>query len=388
MVQLLERLSQYWNKIQGTLFPWLEEELEPLTNKQQQLIQILELVRIEQFLPDRFGFEGRPQDSRSAIARAFVAKMVYNMDTTVTLIERLSSDKSLRRICGWEIKSQIPSESTFSRAFAEFAVSALPQRVHDALIKETLKEEIISHVSRDSTAITAREKPQLKSCDKEHSTPEKTTQKKRGRPKKGEERPISEPEPTRIEKQLNISLEEMLADMPTACNIGAKKNSKGNIEYWIGFKLHLDTVDGGIPVSGVISSASMHDSQAAIPLAVMTAEKITNLYDLMDAAYDDPNIINHSKSLGHVPLVDKNPRRDKNLKEEMENEAKARKTINWKPAEAMRYNERSTAERANARLKDEFGARKLRVRGITKVACHLMFGVLVLAADQLMKLVT
>jgi hypothetical protein len=39
-------------------------------------------------------------------------------------------------------------------------------------------------------------------------------------------------------------------------------------------------------------------------------------------------------------------------------------------------------------LKDEFGACKLRVRGIAKVACHLMFGVLVLTADQLMKLVT
>ncbi|MFN0065039.1 MAG: hypothetical protein ACKVOH_02245 [Chlamydiales bacterium] len=33
-------------------------------------------------------------------------------------------------------------------------------------------------------------------------------------------------------------------------------------------------------------------------------------------------------------------------------------------------------------------ANKLRVRGATKVACHPIFGVLVLAADQLMQLVT
>src|SRR5258708_4118744 len=45
MSQLTIRLSQYWSKIQGTLFPWLEEELDPLTKKQQQLITILELVR-------------------------------------------------------------------------------------------------------------------------------------------------------------------------------------------------------------------------------------------------------------------------------------------------------------------------------------------------------
>jgi hypothetical protein len=56
--------------------------------------------------------------------------------------------------------------------------------------------------------------------------------------------------------------------------------------------------------------------------------------------------------------------------------------------EKIRYNERTTAERANSRLKDEFGGRNVRVRGSAKVMCHLMFGVLVLAADQLLRLVT
>ena len=42
----------------------------------------------------------------------------------------------------------------------------------------------------------------------------------------------------------------------------------------------------------------------------------------------------------------------------------------------------------NARLKDEFGGRYVRVRGHAKVYCHLMFGVLALAVDQLMQLVT
>jgi transposase len=385
MGQLVQRLSQYWNKIQGTLFPFLEEELDPLTEKQQQLIAVLELVRIEQFLPDRFGFEGRPQEARSAIARSFIAKMVYNMDTTKALLERLMSDKNIRRICGWESKTQIPSESTFSRAFAEFANTELPSRVHDALIKKTISDDIILHNSRDSTAIEAREKPQVKRVDKA-AKPNTQDKKKRGRRRKGEEKPV--PEPTRIEKQLTMTIEEMLKDLPKACDKGAKKDSKGNIMYWNGYKLHLDIVDAGIPVSAVITSASLHDSQVAIPLAALSSKKIISLYDLMDSAYDVPAIIDHSKSLGHVPLVDKNPRRNKELKEEIEAEAKARKTLNWQPAECTRYNARSTAERANARLKDEFGACKLRVRGHIKVACHLMFGVLVLAADQLLKLVT
>ena len=208
---------------------------------------------------------------------------------------------------------------------------------------------------------------------------------RRGRPKKGEERPA--PELTRIEKQRTMTLEEMLNDLPTACDKGAKKDSHGNTMYWNGYKLHLDTIDGGIPVSAIVTSASLHDSQVAIPLATWTAKNIVNLYDLMDSAYDVPSIIEHSRTFGHVPLVAKNPRRNKELQEALKTEAKARNTLNWAPAEEIRYNARTTAERANSRLKDEFGACKVRVRGHSKVACHLMFGVLVLAADQLMKLV-
>jgi hypothetical protein len=384
MGQLLETLSQYWNNIQGTLFPWLEEELDPLTKKQQQLVTILELVRIEQFLPDTFGKKGRPQKERVAIARSVVAKMVYNIDTTTFLIERLKADKNLRRICGWENRAQLPSESTFSRAFADFANMELPQQVHQALIKKSLKDEVILHNSRDSTAIEAREKTQPKARAEQSGVPIEKS-KKKGRPKKGEKRPVKEL--TRIEKQKEMTLEDMLNDLPTACDKGAKKNSKGNTMYWNGYKLHLDTVDGDIPVSAIVTSASVHDSQVAIPLATLTAERITNLYDLMDAAYDVPAIIEHSKSLDHVPLIDKNPRRNKELQKSIIAENKARKTLNLVPAEKVRYNARTAAERANARLKDEFGACKIRVRGHVKVACHLMFGVLVLAADQLMRLV-
>ncbi len=377
MSQLVAILSQYWSTIQGTLFPRLQEELDPLTKKQQQLIEILELVRIEDFLPDYFGCEGRPQKTRSAIARAFVAKMVYNVDTTTFLIERLKSDKNLRRICGWERITQLPSEATFSRAFAEFAETGLPQQAHDAMISKTLGNVVAQHKSTDSTAIEAREKPQTK--------PEKKPE-KRGRPRKGKKQ--AERESTRIEQQLTMTLAEMLADLPIGCDRGAKRDSKGNTMYWIGYKLHIDTIDGDIPISAIVTSASVHDSQVAIPLATLSARKLINCYDLMDSAYDVSDIYKYSRSLKHMPLIDQNPRGNKILGEEIEAELLARKTIHWNPAEQIRYNERSAAERVNARLKDEFGAKKVRVRGHYKVACHLMFGILVLAADQIMKLVT
>ena len=74
MSKLGQSLSQYWSNIQGTLFGALEEVLDPLTKKQQQLVTILEVVRIEQFIPDYRWYEGRPRKTRCAIARSFVAK--------------------------------------------------------------------------------------------------------------------------------------------------------------------------------------------------------------------------------------------------------------------------------------------------------------------------
>jgi transposase len=378
MNHLREGLSQNWLIIQGSLFPWLQEELGPLTQKQQQFVMILELIRIEEHLNDYYGGIGRPAKSRAAIARAFIAKMVYNMPTTRMLLERLASDKSLRRLCGWEYRHQVPHESVFSRANHDFSESRLPERVHETMIQTHYAKEIVGHISRDSTAIHAREKAAKKEAKV------KPAAKKRGRPKKGEERPTTM---TRIERQAaGMPLTAMLAELPKACDVGEKCNSKGYKSSWVGYKLHIDAADGGIPISCLLSSASMHDSQAAIPMAEITSSRVCNLYDLMDSAYDVPGIHSHSRSLGHVPIIDPHPRGAVG-KQKLTAENKARATINMKPSEMVRYHERSTVERVNGRLKDEFGGRHLRVRGHAKAMCHLMFGILALTADQFMRMI-
>jgi hypothetical protein len=53
-----------------------------------------------------------------------------------------------------------------------------------------------------------------------------------------------------------------------------------------------------------------------------------------------------------------------------------------------RYRERSVAERFNGRLKEEFGGGNVIVRGAQKVGLHLMFGIIALFADQLLKLIS
>ena len=74
-----------------------------------------------------------------------------------------------------------PSESTFSRAFAEYSRGCLPQKIHEAMVKTHCKDKIAGHVSRDATAIEAREKAVKKQEEVACSVPKR----KRGRPKKG-----------------------------------------------------------------------------------------------------------------------------------------------------------------------------------------------------------
>ena len=380
---LPEQLKQFVRVMQGCLFPALEEQLGPLTDKLRQLVATLNLIQIETMVGSWHGGVGRPARHQRAMARAFVARAIFNLDGTRQLLDRLHNDPSLRRICGWESRREIPHESQFSRAFASFAASELPQRLHAALIESTQKERLVGHISRDSTEIEAREKPQ---CPPVEVAPANAQPKrKRGRPKKGEQ--PAPPEPTRLERQAKMTLKEMLDDLPKACNVGTKKNSKGYKETWVGYKLHLDVADGQIPISCILTSASLHDSQAAIPLACITSQRVTSLYDLMDSAYDAEVIHEHSRSLGHIPLIDIHPRRDQALKEELQAEEKRSKLLGYRSAEQMRYRERTTVERVNARLKDEFGGRMIRVRGHAKVMCHLMFGIIALAADQILRLI-
>ena len=192
-----------------------------------------------------------------------------------------------------------PSEATFSRAFAEFAEARLAERMHGALVVEVLGEALIGHVSRDSTAIEGREAAVAK--------PKVNKPKRRpGRPRKGEERPKKTP--TRLKRQAGgMSLDAMLADLPKACDRGTKKNARCILETWRGYKLHIDTADCGVPLSAILTSASLHDSQAAIPLVTMTAGRVVNLYDLMDAAYDATEIHETSERLGHVPKQSDHP---------------------------------------------------------------------------------
>jgi Transposase DDE domain/Transposase domain (DUF772) len=384
---LRERLQQFSHLNQTVLFERLERQVGALSEKTRLLVSVLGMITLSRWIAPSRGWRGRPSKDRQALATAFLAKAILGLETTRQLLERLQTDPQLRCLCGWPA-GEVPHEATFSRAFAEFARSELPQRLHEALIKDTQQGRLVGHIARDSTAIEARERfdklPKHRPIAKRRS----------GRPRKAE-RSLSG---RRLPRQRRQTLQEMLGELPRHCSLGVKKSSKGYQQYWRGYKLHLDVADGQIPISGLLTAASLHDSQAAIPLATLTAQRVTSLYDLMDCAYDAGEIHEHSRSLGHVPLIAPGkqtvPIVHRTFQESLRRYNKhralprslSRKRPPFTPAQEQRFHIRTMSERVNARLKDEFGGRTLRVRGAGKIMAHLMFGILALTVDQLLRL--
>lgn len=370
-------LSKFWNNVQYTLFPQLERDLGELSSDYKVLISILELVRIEDFIPSTRFNEGRPCKDRTAIARAFIAKIVFKIPYTNQLRKHLQIDKKLRVLCGFDMLQKIPSESKFSRAFKHFAETSLPDRVHQALIKEAYKDKILGHVVKDSTPLEAREKHLKKKNLGNRNTLK--SQKRRARLKSGVL--------NRREQQLKeTNLEKMIQDLPKLCDKGMKTSAQGYSMIWKGYKLHAAVDDHCIPLAAIITSASLPDSEAAIPLASKTHLVVNNFYDLMDAAYDHPEIKEHSVSFGHVPIIDKCPNSlPQKLEKQIEKDRK--KALNFQTAEDKRYGERIPKERFNALYKDYHGGRTIYYKGHSKVTCHVMFGVLVMAASTLINLI-
>jgi Transposase DDE domain/Transposase domain (DUF772) len=364
MNSLQDLFGTFGRILQQQLFPVLKEELGPLSNHHEDLVRALALLDMDGFVAVQHG-RGRPQHDRACIARAFLAKAVFGFPHTRALLDRLANDITLRRLCGWERISQVPDESCFSRAFAEFAESEFAQRVHAAVIRRTQSQRLVGHILRDGTAIKVPEKPAPKPPQPAVAEPRRL-HRKSGTAKRPEQM-------TRIERQNSgtMTLKQMLDELPRACNVGRKPNSKGIKESWTGYKLHLDVADGQIPISCVLTSASLNDSQVAIPLATMTAQRVTSCYDLMDAGYDCEAIREHSRKLGHVPIIER--QKHGSVKPEMMDH------------ERERYRERTAVERVYSRLKQHFGASTVRVRGWSKVMTHLMFGILALTADQILR---
>lgn len=393
-MDIIPSFSAMWTKIanlNNTLFPMLQEVLEgPLSPNEEKLVRILDFAEIERFV-EPVTITKTPKD-RKEMARAFIAKSVYNFQTTRALIDRLRVDKRLRTICGWRHAHEIPSESKFSRVFEQFSTMRIAGKAHDAFIETYLKEIIFLHHSIDSTAIELREKiakETQEAKEQEKEAQKNAAPKKRGRPKKGEERPK---EPTLLERQSTMqTTKQMLELINTTCDIGTKRDAKGFKRSWRGGKLHLGVVDGDIPITMAYSSASTHDSSLALPIINDSSAKVSYLYDLADAAYDATIIKDFSQRRHHRPIIDINPKNSATLKAKIVTDKEERKRLGklkfFAGSDRYHYNQRSSVERVNAYLKDNFGCNTIYYRGANKVASVLAFAVLSVCIHQSLKLI-
>jgi transposase len=387
MAKIISSLSKMWLKItnlENSLFPEIKETLriEAFSSKESKLIRILDFAEIEKMITV-VNITNTPQD-RVEIANAFIAKSVYNFQTTRDLIDRLHIDITLRKLCGWRYKRDIPSESKFSRVFQELSEMKIAEKTHEKFVQEYLSEKTFFYNATDATKIPLREKA-IK-VEKEKPKP-----KKRGRPKKGEIREPIKPKILQLQKEMN-TVEEMRTLVSTKCGVGIKQNAQGNREVWIGGKLHISVVDGDIPITAFYSGANVHDSSVSLPLIQEASKRVNYLYDLQDAGYDSDIIRDFSIKLGHRPLIDINPKNSQVLKEKIElidHEQKTFKYLNHHlNLDQEHYNQRSMVERVNKYLKDDFGCNKIYYQGATKVASVLAFGILSICIHQSLKLVT
>ena len=164
---------------------------------------------------------GRPSYSVLPFLRAALAKRYFKIVATSDLRLWLLSDTNLRQICGFE---NIPSAASFSRYMSYLADNASLEESLGEMVKDYYEGKLVNNVARDSTAISAIEKPVNK---KREVKPLKHH--KRGRPKKGQE--LKKKSPTVLEEQKALPLAEARGLLNTSCAWGCKKNSQGNLSY-------------------------------------------------------------------------------------------------------------------------------------------------------------
>ena len=331
-----------------------EERLTDTHKTFLHVIRVLEEVQKPLLRP--YAGRGRKPLPYTPFIRSMWAKCVFGIDKDSNLRTRLKSDPNLKLLCGFD---KVPGKASFSRIFSFLASTNTSEETLDALVAKAHKGLVVYHVSRDSTAIQAREKRgNKKKVKKEKYKP--------GRPKKGEIRENKRKNPHLLKHQVQQTVEESLAAIPKNSSYGRKDNRRGSTMYWHGYKLHLDVSDTGFPLSAFVSSASVADCHAAIILEKMTERKVQFCYSLMDSAYDAAVIREFIESRGRVPIIKASNRWKNHLPMD--------------PAKQERYKIRIYAERAYSYLKENLIPKNIYVKGHQKVSFVLMSAVLCLAA--------
>lgn len=282
---------------------------------------------------------GRPGHTLLSVLAVHAVKLYFQEKTMTAARDRLLSSSNLRTITGM---AEVPSLSVISKKTDTLIDLVDFSSILASICSSFYKDRLVCHLSIDSTIAEAREKP-VKAG--------KPGKRKRGRKRKGSDEPTIAEEKDRLYDLMeNGCVDEFLSSLEHRCSVTGKKNSKGNMEWFIGYKAHIAVDDSGIIVAHHVTGASVHDSQVAIPLMRMADRRCDYLYALMDGGYTSQRIEAFASSIGKVPIIDRHADRNGNKKE-------------MEPCKAERYKARTTVERTNSELKECFLPGKLYSRG-------------------------
>lgn len=287
---------------------------------------------------------GRKGYTGFQILGCVLLKSHLRLATARGVLDALRDGPNWRLILG--LGDDVPSEGCYSRRVAELEHKIDMSVLHGRLASAFFDGRLVCNLSVDSTPVDACEKPAKKP---------KKEKRKRGRKARGSAEEAEYRERARAEQELKELRDhgderKYLGTLEKRCTVTGKRNSKGNMDWRIGYKAHLAVDDNGIPVAYAVTGACVSDMKPAIPLLRMADRRCAYLYALMDAGYWSEEIAGCARGLGKVPVID--ARADRNGdKPEMD------------PAKRLRYQARTTVERANSELKQCFLPDRLRSRG-------------------------
>lgn len=345
--------------------------------------------------------QGASGYNRQAILRALLIAPLEGIATFTALVRRIQSDIRFRYQCGFSILQDAPSVATFSRVFKQITEKGLAEQLFYDLVQQCRKEEIIngSKIAIDSTAIKAYEKKEPKSKSKHTGN----------------------------------------------ATWGAKFDSFGNKITWFGYKIHLavDT-ESELPVALEVTPAHVNDGDMGpvlIHKAAAQPSKGKLSFVIMDGGYDQLKNYEAAFKVGAQAIIPLNPRNEKEppagfaslgtprcsmgfdmvywgndgkylkfrcphvlgkvdcphgsawcsssnygmvVKVNAQDDLRRfslphRGSRNWQEL----YNERTSVERCNSRLKDYLTADDLHLHGIAKVKTHVYLNAIVLLASAL-----
>lgn len=205
---------------------------------------------------------------REGILRALLAAPLERIQTFTGLHHRLSTDLRFRYQCGLPLDREAPSIATLSRVFAELTKKELAKQLFEDLVNRCKQDGIIdgNHVAIDSASIHAYEKKQ----------------------------------PKRKSEQTGNA------------NWGAKFDSFGNKVTWFGYKLHL-AVDtkSELPLALEVTPAHVNDGEMAPSLIEKVAVDKRTRFFMLDAGYDQMKVYEAARKVNAQAIIPLNPRGEK-----------------------------------------------------------------------------